>query len=188
MNRNLNSTDNQREQSNNALKACKELLEELLSEKHVDYAWPFYQEFSKELKDIIHKNQGTMEIPMNFQIIKSKMDNHEYKAAHEFATDVRLMLKNCSNMEFLPSLVQMSRKLHQVFENLYRNIIDESRRKLAQQVANLIVMSNNALIARSFNENEFEPTICCNMNNLFQNKSVDSDSDSDSSYENLEID
>ncbi|XP_043482358.1 bromodomain-containing protein 2-like [Leptopilina heterotoma] len=182
----MNQNLNQREQSN-ALKACKEILEELLSEKHVDYAWPFYQEFSKELTDIIHKNQGTIETPMNFQIIKSKMDNHEYKVAHEFATDVRLMCKNCSNMEFLPSLVVISKKLHQVFETLYRNIIDESSRKLAQQIGNLIVMSNNAVIACSFNENEFEPTVCCD-NCLFQNKSVDSDSDSDSSCENLEID
>lgn len=33
--------------------------------------------------------------PMDLFTIKAKMDRKEYKTAHEFATDVRLICKNC---------------------------------------------------------------------------------------------
>lgn len=188
MNLNTTSTDNKRKESN-ALKACKEILNELLSEKHIDYAWPFYQTFSKELTDVIEKNHGSIENPMNFQIIKLKMENREYKAAYEFATDIRLMCSNCSNLEFLPSLVTMSKKLHQVFEKLYANIIDDSRRNLSKQIADLLVVSKKTLIACSLNRQKLEQTVCYKLNNNFSqnNQSSDSDSDSISSSENIDV-
>ncbi|XP_012059289.1 PREDICTED: bromodomain-containing protein 2-like [Atta cephalotes] len=60
------------------------------------------------------------------QIKKSKMDNRQYKTAHEFASDVRLIFTNC--YKYNPpdhDVVSMARKLQDIFEMRYAKVPDE---------------------------------------------------------------
>lgn len=49
--------------------------------------------------------------------LQTKMDNRQYKTAHEFASDVRLIFTNC--YKYNPpdhDVVSMARKLQDIFE------------------------------------------------------------------------
>lgn len=52
-----------------------------------------------------------------FIFLQAKMDNRQYKTAHEFASDVRLIFTNC--YKYNPpdhDVVSMARKLQDIFE------------------------------------------------------------------------
>lgn len=114
-----------KEKLSDALKACNEILKELLSKKHLGYAWPFHQPVDAELLGL-HDYHDIIKKPMDLGTVKKKMDDREYKSAPEFATDVRLIFTNC--YKYNPpdhDVVAMGRKLQDVFEMRYANIPDE---------------------------------------------------------------
>ena len=114
-----------KEKLSEALKSCNEILKELFSKKHSGYAWPFYKPVDAELLGL-HDYHDIIKKPMDLGTVKRKMDNREYKAAPEFAFDVRLIFTNC--YKYNPpdhDVVAMGRKLQDVFEMRYANIPDE---------------------------------------------------------------
>ncbi|XP_041447869.1 bromodomain-containing protein 3-like [Drosophila obscura] len=107
------------------LDACKEILVVLLSKKHRDCAWPFYNPVDAE-KFGLHDYHDIIKKPMDLGTMKRKMDNRQYTSAAEFAEDMRLMFSNC--YKYNPpdhDVVAMGQKLQHVFEALYAGIPDE---------------------------------------------------------------
>ncbi|XP_074122357.1 bromodomain testis-specific protein isoform X2 [Sminthopsis crassicaudata] len=107
------------------LKYCNEILKEMFAKKHVAYAWPFYKPVDVTALGL-HNYYDVVKNPMDLGTIKKKMDNQEYKDAHEFAADVRLMFMNC--YKYNPpdhEVVAMARTLQDVFEMQFAKIPDE---------------------------------------------------------------
>ncbi|XP_075799174.1 bromodomain testis-specific protein [Microtus pennsylvanicus] len=107
------------------LKYCSEILKEMLAKKHLPYAWPFYSPVDVDALGL-HNYYDIVTNPMDLGTIKGKMDNQEYKDAHEFAADVRLMFMNC--YKYNPpdhEVVAMARMLQDVFEMRFAKIPDE---------------------------------------------------------------
>ncbi|KAK0172111.1 hypothetical protein PV328_005476 [Microctonus aethiopoides] len=114
-----------KEKLSEALKSCNEILREMFSGRHASYAWPFYKPVDAELL-ALHDYHDIIKKPMDLGTVKVKMGNREYKTAHEFATDVRLIFTNC--YKYNPpdhDVVTMARKLQDVFEMRYAKIPDE---------------------------------------------------------------
>ncbi|XP_020831138.1 bromodomain testis-specific protein [Phascolarctos cinereus] len=104
---------------------CNEILEEMFAKKHVAYAWPFYKPVDVTALGL-HNYYDVVKNPMDLGTIRKKMDNQEYKDAHEFAADVRLMFMNC--YKYNPpdhEVVSMARTLQDVFEMQFAKIPDE---------------------------------------------------------------
>ncbi|XP_021573362.1 bromodomain testis-specific protein [Carlito syrichta] len=107
------------------LRHCSEILKELLSKKHLSYAWPFYNPVDVNALGL-HNYYDVVKNPMDLGTIKGKMDNQEYKDAYQFAADVRLMFINC--YKYNPpdhEVVTMARMLQDVFEVLFAKLPDE---------------------------------------------------------------
>ncbi|XP_074077791.1 LOW QUALITY PROTEIN: bromodomain testis-specific protein [Macrotis lagotis] len=107
------------------LKYCNEILKEMFAKKHVAYAWPFYKPVDVNALGL-HNYYDVVKNPMDLGTIKQKMDNQEYKDAHEFAADIRLMFMNC--YKYNPpdhEVVAMARTLQDVFEMQFAKIPDE---------------------------------------------------------------
>ncbi|XP_028919621.1 bromodomain testis-specific protein isoform X2 [Ornithorhynchus anatinus] len=107
------------------LKHCNEILKELFSKKHLSYAWPFYKPVDVTALGL-HNYYDVVKNPMDLGTIKKKMNNQDYKDAHEFAADVRLMFMNC--YKYNPpdhEIVGMARTLQDVFEMQFAKIPDE---------------------------------------------------------------
>ncbi|XP_075689338.1 bromodomain testis-specific protein [Rhinoderma darwinii] len=107
------------------LKHCHNILNEMMSKKHASYAWPFYKPVDSACLNL----PGFSDIincPMDLGTIRDKMENGQYKDTREFASDVRLMFMN-SYKHNLPDseVVNMARKLQDVFEILFAKIPDE---------------------------------------------------------------
>ncbi|XP_038600794.1 bromodomain testis-specific protein isoform X3 [Tachyglossus aculeatus] len=107
------------------LKHCNEILKELFSKKHLSYAWPFYKPVDVTALGL-HNYYDIVKNPMDLGTIQKKMNNQDYKDAHEFAADVRLMFMNC--YKYNPpdhEIVGMARMLQDVFEMQFAKIPDE---------------------------------------------------------------
>ncbi|KAK7929402.1 hypothetical protein WMY93_005797 [Mugilogobius chulae] len=107
------------------LRSCARLLKEMMSKKHVAYAWPFYKPVDVKALGL-HDYYDIIKHPMDLSTIKKKMDNRQYKDAQEFAADVRLMFSNC--YKYNPpdhDVVGMARKLQDVFEMRFAKMPDE---------------------------------------------------------------
>ncbi|XP_071564475.1 homeotic protein female sterile isoform X3 [Temnothorax nylanderi] len=114
-----------KEKLSEALKSCNDILKELFAKKHSPYAWPFYKPVDAELLGL-HDYHEIIKKPMDLGTVKTKMDNRQYKTAHEFATDVRLIFTNC--YKYNPpdhDVVSMARKLQDIFEMRYAKVPDE---------------------------------------------------------------
>ncbi|XP_044157637.1 bromodomain testis-specific protein [Bufo gargarizans] len=107
------------------LKHCHNILNEMMSKKHASYAWPFY----KPVETACLNLPGFSDIincPIDLGTIRDKMENGQYKDTREFASDVRLMFMNCYKQNAPDSeVVNMARKLQDVFEMLFAKIPDE---------------------------------------------------------------
>ncbi|XP_034043675.1 bromodomain-containing protein 4-like isoform X2 [Thalassophryne amazonica] len=107
------------------LRFCARLHREMLSKKHVAYAWPFYKPV--DVKTLgLHDYLDIIKHPMDLSTIKKKLDNRQYRDAQEFAADVRLMFSNC--YKYNPAdhdVVAMARKLQDVFEMRFAKMPDE---------------------------------------------------------------
>ncbi|CAG0883026.1 unnamed protein product [Darwinula stevensoni] len=114
-----------RDKLSEPLKACNEILKDLFSKKHSGYAWPFYKPVDVSLLGL-HDYHEIIKHPMDLSTVKVKMDGREYKTAAEFAADVRMIFTNC--YKYNPpdhDVVQMARRLQDVFEMKYAQIPDE---------------------------------------------------------------
>ncbi|XP_030636136.1 bromodomain-containing protein 3 [Chanos chanos] len=106
------------------LQYCKEVLKEMLSKKHVGYAWPFYRPVDASALGL-HDYHNIIKHPMDLSTIKAKLDGCQYHNAQEFAADVRLMFSNC--YKYNPpdhDVVAMGRKLQDVFEMRFAKMPD----------------------------------------------------------------
>ncbi|XP_028307198.1 bromodomain-containing protein 4-like isoform X2 [Gouania willdenowi] len=107
------------------LRFCTRLVREMLSKKHVAYAWPFYKPVDAKALNL-HDYHDIIKHPMDLSNIKKKLDNRQYRDALEFAADVRLMFSNC--YKYNPpdhDVVSMARKLQDVFEMRFAKMPDE---------------------------------------------------------------
>ncbi|GAA6221675.1 bromodomain-containing protein 4-like isoform X1 [Lates japonicus] len=107
------------------LRSCARLVREMLSKKHVAYAWPFYKPVDVKALGL-HDYHDIIKHPMDLSTIKKKLDNKQYRDAQEFAADVRLMFSNC--YKYNPpdhDVVAMARKLQDVFEMRFAKMPDE---------------------------------------------------------------
>ncbi|XP_035523762.1 bromodomain-containing protein 3a isoform X2 [Morone saxatilis] len=107
------------------LKFCNDILKEMLSKKHVAYAWPFYKPVDAEALQL-HDYHDIIKYPMDLSTIKKKMDGGEYQDAQGFAADVRLIFSNC--YKYNPQhheVVTKARKLQGVFEKRFAKMPDE---------------------------------------------------------------
>lgn len=125
------------QQQNEQLKYCSDILKEMLSKKHLAYAWPFYEPVDAKALQL-HDYHDIIKHPMDLSTVKvnylfvlfiskhavtfcgfskfvffqKKMDAGEYQSPQEFAADVRLIFCNC--YKYNPShheVVSQARKL-----------------------------------------------------------------------------
>ncbi|XP_020283136.1 bromodomain-containing protein 3-like isoform X6 [Pseudomyrmex gracilis] len=114
-----------KEKLSEALRHCNDILKELFAKRHSPYAWPFYKPVDAELLGL-HDYHEIIKKPMDLGTVKTKMDNRQYKTAHEFASDVRLIFTNC--YKYNPpdhDVVSMARKLQDIFEMRFAKVPDE---------------------------------------------------------------
>ncbi|XP_040891694.1 bromodomain-containing protein 4-like [Toxotes jaculatrix] len=107
------------------LRSCARLVREMLSKKHMGYAWPFYKPVDVKALGL-HDYYDIIKHPMDLSTIKKKLDNKQYRDAQEFAADVRLMFSNC--YKYNPpdhDVVVMARKLQDVFEMRFAKMPDD---------------------------------------------------------------
>ncbi|XP_049901610.1 bromodomain-containing protein 4-like isoform X4 [Epinephelus moara] len=107
------------------LRFCARLVREMLSKKHVAYAWPFYKPVDVKALGL-HDYHDIIKHPMDLSTIKKKLDNRQYRDPQELAADVRLMFSNC--YKYNPpdhDVVNMARKLQDVFEMRFAKMPDE---------------------------------------------------------------
>ncbi|XP_028328646.1 bromodomain-containing protein 4B-like isoform X3 [Gouania willdenowi] len=133
-NKDLPFTETKRAKTPDPLRCCQNILKELLSMKHSEYAWPFYDPVNT-LALGLHDYHNIIKEPMDLSTIKKKMDQREYANAEDFCADVRLMFSNCYKYNE-PSLdvVSMARKLQDVFEARYSKVNrDPESRFISQQ-------------------------------------------------------
>ncbi|XP_015238721.1 PREDICTED: bromodomain-containing protein 4-like isoform X3 [Cyprinodon variegatus] len=108
------------------LRFCARLVREMLSKKHLAYAWPFHKPVDAKALNL-HDYHDIIKHPMDLSTIKKKLDNRQYRDAQEVAADVRLMFSNC--YKYNPpdhDVVSMARKLQDVFEMRFAKMPDES--------------------------------------------------------------
>ncbi|KAK9498339.1 hypothetical protein O3M35_002994 [Rhynocoris fuscipes] len=132
-NSNQSAHEKPKEKLSETLKSCNEILKELFSKKHFNYAWPFYKPVDAEWLGL-HDYHDIIKKPMDLGTVKQKMDNREYKTASEFAADVRLIFTNC--YKYNPpdhDVVAMGRKLQDVFEMRFAKVPDDSPTPTSQE-------------------------------------------------------
>ncbi|XP_068177120.1 bromodomain-containing protein 4-like isoform X2 [Antennarius striatus] len=107
------------------LRFCSRLVREMLSKKHVAYAWPFHKPV--DAKGLgLHDYNDIIKHPIDLSTIKKKLDNRQYRDSQGFAADVRLMFSNC--YKYNPpdhDVVGMAHKLQDVFEMRFSKIPDD---------------------------------------------------------------
>nr|XP_061838028.1 bromodomain-containing protein 4 [Nerophis lumbriciformis] len=104
---------------------CLSLVREMLSKKHMTYAWPFYKPVDVAALGL-HDYHDIIKHPMDLSTIKAKLENRQCRDPQEFAADVRLMFSNC--YKYNPpdhEVVAMARKLQDVFEMRFAKMPDE---------------------------------------------------------------
>ncbi|XP_055346056.1 LOW QUALITY PROTEIN: bromodomain-containing protein 3-like [Paramacrobiotus metropolitanus] len=108
------------------LRYCRQVLNELLSQKHDRYAWPFYHPV--DVKNLaLDDYHDIIKHPMDLGTVKAKLEDRQYKNTHEFAADVRLMFTNC--YRYNPpghDVVKMAKQLQEVFEIRLAKLPDEA--------------------------------------------------------------
>uniref|UniRef100_A0A4W5JJC6 Bromo domain-containing protein n=1 Tax=Hucho hucho TaxID=62062 RepID=A0A4W5JJC6_9TELE len=90
---------------------CGGLIRDMLSKKHIAYAWPFYKPVDAHALGL-HDYHHIIKHPMDLGTVKDKLDSRQYRDAQDFAADVRLMFSNC--YKYNPpdhDVVNMARKL-----------------------------------------------------------------------------
>ncbi|TNN72850.1 Bromodomain testis-specific protein [Liparis tanakae] len=129
----LPASESKKIQLSEQLRCCNDILKEMLSKRHYAYAWPFYTPVDA-LTFGLHDYHDIIKQPMDLSSMRRKMDQREYASAKEFAADVRLMFSNC--YKYNPpthEVVDMARKLQEVFEARYLKVTQEQSCPVPQQ-------------------------------------------------------
>lgn len=108
---------------NTSMKFCLEIIKELLSKKHRDYAWPFYEPVStQQYPDYL----AIVKKPIDLSTIKTKIETGQYKTVKPFVKDMRLMITNCLryNKPEAP-VIEQARKVRDFFEYRWARIPEE---------------------------------------------------------------
>ncbi|GAU97486.1 hypothetical protein RvY_08770 [Ramazzottius varieornatus] len=108
------------------LKFCQGIMKELLSQKHSEYAWPFYHPV--DVRDLgLDDYFDIIKHPIDLGTIKSKLDDRQYKNAGEFAADLRLMFTNCYRYNAADHDVhKFGKRLQEVFEMKFAKLPTEA--------------------------------------------------------------
>eukprot|EP00730_Choanoeca_flexa_P003038 TRINITY_DN11268_c0_g1_i1.p1 TRINITY_DN11268_c0_g1~~TRINITY_DN11268_c0_g1_i1.p1 ORF type:complete len:1083 (+),score=298.48 TRINITY_DN11268_c0_g1_i1:69-3317(+) len=115
---------------NRELRACLDIIKELLNKKHADYAWPFYEPVDV-VKLNLHDYYDVIKEPMDLSTVRKNLDSGKYDTADAFARDVRLIFTNCYNYNPPGSdVVKMANSTSQVFEMLFASL--KSGQNIAQ--------------------------------------------------------
>uniref|UniRef100_A0A8C5D6B1 Bromodomain testis-specific protein n=1 Tax=Gouania willdenowi TaxID=441366 RepID=A0A8C5D6B1_GOUWI len=117
-------TETKRTRAPDPLRCCQNILKELLSMKHSEYAWPFYEPVNT-LALGLHEYRQIIGEPMDLGTIK-------YANAKDFCADVRLMFSNCYRYNS-PSheVVAMAIKLQKVFEARYSKVPQDPEQSIS---------------------------------------------------------
>ncbi|XP_071127682.1 bromodomain-containing protein 2-like [Mytilus edulis] len=98
------------------LENCMKLVDDLLSEKHQSYMWPFYQPVDPialglyDYFEIVKK-------PMDLSTIKNNLECCLYKSVDEFSDDMMLLYQNCYlYSEPDTEIYKMAKKLEEYYE------------------------------------------------------------------------
>jgi hypothetical protein len=98
------------------LKYCNQLLKELFSKRHLEYAWPFYKPVDVKGLGLVDYFEIIRE-PMDMGSVRAKLEGREYSSPGEFAADMRLIFTNCYKYNAPDSdVVFMAKKLEEAFE------------------------------------------------------------------------
>ncbi|XP_022057061.1 bromodomain-containing protein 3-like isoform X1 [Acanthochromis polyacanthus] len=127
------------------LKYCNDVLKEMLSKKHMAYAWPFYKPVDVRALEL-HDYHDIIKYPMDLSTVKKKLNGGEYQDAQAFAADVRLIFSNC--YKYNPSehsVVSMARKLQGVFEQSFAKMPDESVESMSTKSSGLSGSDSSSL-------------------------------------------
>ena len=104
---------------------CRDIFRELTSKKNLADAWPFMEPVDP-IKLGIPDYFDVIKHPMDFSLIKKRLDTGRYTSAAEFGADVRLMFANCYRYNPPDSDVyQMGKRLQEVFETSFAQLPEE---------------------------------------------------------------
>ncbi|XP_054155769.1 bromodomain-containing protein 3-like isoform X2 [Oppia nitens] len=119
----LSSAQPRRVPLNTSMKFCLDIIKELLTKKHRDYAWPFYEPVSlQQFPDYLE----FVKKPIDLNTIKTKIETGQYRTVKDYVKDMRLMISNCYryNKPEAP-IMEQARKLRDYFEYRYAKIPEE---------------------------------------------------------------
>ncbi|CAG2246155.1 unnamed protein product [Mytilus edulis] len=77
------------------LENCMKLVDDLLSEKHQSYIWPFYQPVDQTALGLYDYFE-IVKKPMDLSTIKNNLECCLYKSVDEFSDDMRFLYQNCN--------------------------------------------------------------------------------------------
>ncbi|KAI2809389.1 hypothetical protein BLOT_000538 [Blomia tropicalis] len=99
---------------NQPMRTCYNLVKEMFTKKHAEYAWPFWEPVNTEkYTDYLHK----IKRPIDLSTIKTNIETGKYLTINEFASDMRLMFSNCLRYNTPESpVIEQARQLREVFE------------------------------------------------------------------------
>ncbi|OWA53737.1 putative Bromodomain-containing protein 4 [Hypsibius exemplaris] len=108
------------------LKYCSQIVKELYSPRHSDYAFPFHHPVDASIQGL-QDYYDVIKCPMDLATIKTNLEQRQYMNVYEFAADVRLMFTNCYRYNSPDhSVIAMAKKLQQVFEIRFAKMPDEA--------------------------------------------------------------
>ncbi|XP_061554300.1 bromodomain-containing protein 3-like isoform X2 [Phycodurus eques] len=165
------------------LRYCEEILKEMLSKKHVTYAWPFYKPVDAEALQL-HDYHDIIKYPMDLSTVKAKMKRGEYQDAQRFAADVRLIFSNC--YKYNPphlEVVAGAKKLQDVFEKRFAKIPDvpiKSTSQLEDVHKQLNMLSEVPPRKKADRRQSKDSTECVHIDSYRKSKNRGDDSDEES--------
>ncbi|XP_061657116.1 bromodomain-containing protein 2-like [Syngnathoides biaculeatus] len=136
------------------LRYCEEILKEMLSKKHVTYAWPFYKPVDAEALQL-HDYHDIIKYPMDLSTVKAKMKRGEYQDAQRFAADVRLIFSNC--YKYNPphlEVVAGAKKLQDVFEKRFAKIPDVPIKGTSQGIYGPVLSGLSATVSSTLDKSD----------------------------------
>ena len=111
--------------SSRQMRHCLEIIRDLHQKKHYDYAWPFYEPLNWEALGLVDY-PDIIDQPMDLGTVKRKLEAGEYEKPDDFASDVRLICRNC--YRYNPpgdDVVKKAQRLSEHFELMYARLPEE---------------------------------------------------------------
>ena len=106
-------------------KACVDIIEELFSKRHSDYASAFYKPVDADALGLVDYHK-IIRNPMDLGTVQKKLLNGQYQSSADFFADVDLIFTNCSMYYHSDhEVVAMAWRVKKVFEELFSNVNKE---------------------------------------------------------------